>query len=402
MQSHMLPQPVGAPPEKARLYYLDWLRVIAIGAVFLVHVSDVFNTVGFEIKNAEQSAAITIMQGLIFPWGMPLFFLIAGAGSYFALRHRTGGEFTRERTLRLLVPFLTGTLVLGPLQVYLSWRHRVETGVTSWTLAQFVDERFWHPGPKWFGAVGYHMWFLGYLFAFSLIALPLLVWLKGESGQRAVSRLAAICWPRGGVLLFTLPLIAVRLLLQPLFPVQHDWADFVAYGLFFVLGYLLYCDRRFIEAIRRDWVILLVVLLVTSLAFGYLAMSLQFDLEKAPSTLPAFLLWALVMAAGWCGTSLMLVVGTRFLDRTGPALRYSLDVLLPFFVIHQPVILVIAYFVVQWDLGLLPKLMLVLVSSLAITLGLCEFLVKRVGFLRMLFGMKPSSTQKQVRPVLAP
>ena len=400
MQALTLPQSAASPPvAKTRLHYLDWLRVIAILAVFLVHVSDVFNTVGFEIKNAEQSVAITIAQGMIFPWGMPLFFLIAGAGSYFALRHRTAGQFTRERTLRLLVPFLTGSLLLGPIQVFLSWRHRVETGVTTWTLAQFVDERFWHPGPKWFGAIGYHMWFLGYLFAFSLIALPIFLWLKGEAGRRTIARLAAFCQQRGGILLFIIPLVAVRLLLQPFFPVQHDWADFVAYGAFFVLGYLLYTDERFTQAIRRDWAILLVVLLMTSLAFGYLAMSLDFDLEKPPTTFAAFLLWALVMVAGWCGTSLMLFVGMRFLNFTNRGLRYCLDVLLPFFVLHQPVIIVIAYFVVQWDMALLPKLLIVGTGSFAITLVLCEFVIKRVRLLQILFGMKPAVEQAQ--PTLA-
>ncbi len=393
---------LGPRVTKTRLHYLDWLRVIAILAVFLVHVTAVFAAVGFEIKNAEQSMAITIVQGMIFPWGMPLFFLIAGAGSYFALRHRSAGAFTRERTLRLLVPFLTGTLLLGPIQIYVSWRHRVETGVTTSTLAQFVDERFWLVGPKWFGAIGYHMWFLGYLFAFSLLALPLFLWLRGGAGQRFVAGLAAFCEHRGGILVFTVPLIAVRLLLQPFFPVQHDWADFVAYGLFFVLGYMLYTDERFTRAIRRDWAILLAVLLVTSLAFGYLAMSLGFDLEKKPATFPAFLVWAFIMIAGWCGTSFMLFIGMRFLNFTNRGLRYSLDVLLPFFVIHQPVIIVLAYFVVQWSMGLLPKMLILGLGSFAITLGLVEFVVKRVRILRILFGMKPAAVTPEVHPALAP
>ncbi len=403
MQSLALSQPAtGVPAQKTRLHYLDWLRVIAILAVFLVHVADVFNTINFEIKNAEQSEAITIMEGFVYPWGMPLFFLIAGAGSYFALRHRSAGEFTRERTLRLLVPFFTGTVLLGPIQIYVSWRHRVETGVTDWTLVQFVAERFWHPGPKWFGAIGYHMWFLGYLFAFSLIALPLFLWLRGNAGQRAIARLAEICRHRGGILIFILPLVAVRLLLQPFFPIQHDWADFFAFGAFFVLGYLMYTDEGFTSAIRRDWVILLTVLLLTMLAFGYLAMSLQFDLEKSPSTLPQFLLWTVFMAAGWCGTSFMLFIGMRFLDRTNRALHYSLDVLLPFFVLHQPVIIVLAYYVVQWNVGLVPKMLVVGIGSFAITLALVEFVIKRVGFLRILFGMKPARVEQESgHPALA-
>lgn len=389
MQNSALSQPTGAASPAVRLYYLDWLRVIATVGVFLTHVSDVFNTVQFEIKNAEQSEVVTIIQGFVFPWGMPLFFLIAAAGSYFALRRRSASEFTRERTLRLLVPFFTGTLLLGPIQLYLSWRHRTATGVTAATFSQFVAERFELIGPKLFGAMGYHMWFLGYLFAFSLLALPIFMWLKGEAGRRTVARLAALCAHRGGILIFIAPLVVVRLLLQPFFPVQHDWADFFVYGLFFVLGYLQFTDERFLQAIRRDWWLLLGVGLATTLAFGMIILSLEgFDMEASPSTFAEFLLWALVAAAGWCGCALMLFIGMRFLNRNNRGLRYSLDVMLPFFVLHQPIIIVIAYFVVQWPMGLWPKLLVVLVGSLVATLALCELVVKRVGVLRLLFGIK--------------
>ena len=62
------------------------------------------------------------------------------------------------------------------------------------------------------------MWFLGFLFAFSLLALPLFIWLKGEAGRSFVSRLAGLCERRGAILLFILPLAVVRLGLQPFFP----------------------------------------------------------------------------------------------------------------------------------------------------------------------------------------
>lgn len=390
MSSRTLLQTSAGTAGRARLYYLDWLRVIAILGVFLIHVSDVFNDINFEIKNAEQSGTITIIQGFFFPWGMPLFFLLAGAGSYFALRRRTAGEFTRERTLRLLVPFFTGTLLLGPIQIYLSWRHRIATGMTDWTLAEFVAERFARIGPKLFGALGYHMWFLGFLFAFSLLALPLFVWLKGEMGRCAIARLAHWCEHRGGILLFILPLVAVRLLLQPLFPIEHDWGDFFYYGMFFLLGYLVYADERFTAAIRRDGGLLFGVGLAATLAFGTLILALgSLDLEAGARTFPEFLFWALVATAGWCGTAFMLYIGMRFLDRDNRALRYGLEVLLPFFVLHQPVIIVIAYFLVPWSLGLLPKLLLLLLTSFVITLGLCELVIRRVRVLRLLLGMKP-------------
>ena len=131
-------QTEGAVRERSRrLYYLDWLRIIATLGVFLFHVFDIFNG-RFRDQKRRKSDVIMMIEGFFYPWGMPLFFVIAGAGSWFALRRRTAGQFTRERTLRLLVPFFTGTLLLGPIQVYLSWRHRTETGVFTGTLGEFA------------------------------------------------------------------------------------------------------------------------------------------------------------------------------------------------------------------------------------------------------------------------
>lgn len=382
-------QTEGAVHDAKRLYYIDWLRIIATLGVCLFHVFDIFNTAGFEIKNAQQSEVITMIQGFFYPWGMPLFFVIAGAGSWFALRRRTAGQFTRERTLRLLVPFFTGTLLLGPIQVYLSWRHRTETGVYAGTLGEFALDRLSHIGPKLFGAIGYQMWFLGFLFAFSLLALPFFVWLKGDAGRRFSARLAALCEHRGGILIFILPLIVARLLLQPFFPLEHDWADFIVYGLFFVLGYVTFTDARFTQAIRRDWAVLLGLGLAATLAFGMLILALgSVNLEAAPRVLPEFLLWACVAAAGWCGAAFMLFIGMRFLDHDSKALRYGQATLLPFFVLHQTVMLAIAYFVVQWPVDLLPKLLIVLVGSFFVTIGIIELVIKRVPILRILFGMK--------------
>lgn len=78
-----------------------------------------------------------------------------------------------------------------------------------------------------FGEVGSHLWFLAFLFCFSLLGLPIFHWLKGEKGQALLSRLAAIGARRGGILPFILPLLLVRLGLKPFFPLEQDWADFL-------------------------------------------------------------------------------------------------------------------------------------------------------------------------------
>ena len=64
---------------------------------------------------------------------------------------------------------------------------------------------------------------------------------------------------RGGILLFVIPLTLVRTLVMPFVPIieEHGWIDFVYMFFFFVLGYIIYSDDRFVQAVRRDrWLLL--------------------------------------------------------------------------------------------------------------------------------------------------
>ncbi len=372
-----------------RLHYLDWLRVLAILGVFLFHASNVFNDADFHIKNAERSTAITIAQGFLFPWGMPLFFLIAGMGSWFALRRRSGGQYLRERSCRLLIPFIAGCLLLTPLQLYFEWTHKVQTGVVQGTLAAFVATLPWGPTPRIFGAAGYHLWFLAFLFCFSLLSLPLLQWLQGSQGGTLVGAAGRLCKRRGAILLVIVPLACLRLGLQPFFPQEHNWADFCFLLAFFILGYLLFADPRLAAAVRRDWPISLAVGAAALLGALVLALAAEsFDIEAPPRTPADFVFWALVTANSWCWTIFVVAMGMRYLDFPHRWLRYGQEASVPFFVVHQPVIIVIAFFVVQWYAALPIKVAVVVFGSLAVALGIYELIIKRAAPLRLLFGMK--------------
>jgi peptidoglycan/LPS O-acetylase OafA/YrhL len=82
-------------------------------------------------------------------------------------------------------------------------------------------------------------------------------------------------------------------------------------------------------------------------------------------------------------------IGMRFLDFRNEQLEYSREASYPFFFLHQPVIIFIAFFVVQWEVDLLIKLLVVVVGSFALSLGIYELLVRRINPVRALFGMKP-------------
>jgi hypothetical protein len=99
-------------------------------------------------------------------------------------------------------------------------------------------------------------------------------------------------------------------------------------------------------------------------------------------------MWAVIAINGWCWSTFMLSVGMRSLNFTNRGLEYTQAAILPIFVLHQPVIMAVAFFVVQWQTGILAKLVTVVVGSLVITLAIYEFIIRQVRFLRMAFGMK--------------
>jgi hypothetical protein len=383
--------------KSIRLHYIDWLRVLATLGVFLYHAARPFDIQDWMLKNDERSALVTVVFVIFLgSWGMPLFFLMAGASSQFALRRRTWREFARERIRRLVIPFIVGSFLLTSIQVYIEWVHQGwHEGAFLTFLPPFIESL---PGPALsellrptvFEAYGIHLWFLGYLFSFSLIALPLFIWLKKDAGKRFIAWLIALSERRGGILIFIIPIVLVRFILHPLFPDYTDWSDFIYYMMFFIYGYIVYADERYIQVVRRDWKLIFGVGILTTVSiFVAVAAGVALEWYSNPAMLGFYLTWGLVSVNAWCWVLMALYVGMHILDYRNKVLEYGQEAILPFYVFHQPVIFAIAFYVVQWDAGITLKLAVVLLGSFVITLSLHEFIVKRLKPLRALFGMKP-------------
>jgi peptidoglycan/LPS O-acetylase OafA/YrhL len=389
-----------ASTEKtARLHYLDWLQVLAILGVFLFHAVHPFDDLfPWHIKNAEPSLLANFFIGFFGSWGMPFFFFMAGATSWFSLRRRTAGRYVRERITRLLIPYLVGAFFLTPIQAYFELTHKGWWQADSFPSFLFSPEArsfFFttvHPleiGPTIFGRLGYHLWFVGFLFAFSLIGLPVFLWLKREPGQQLLASLARLADRRGSLLLFVIPPVAARLALQPFFPGEHDWADFTFMLLFFLSGYVLISDERFTRAVRRDWQLHLILGIAATLFFFSSVVDVPvMEWVSSPGTLEFYLSWTVVGINSWCWTMFIFYIGMRYLDRSHPQLQYARTASYPFFMIHQPVIIFIAFFAVQWEVSILVKLLVVVIGALVMALAVYELLVRRIKPVRALFGMR--------------
>jgi glucans biosynthesis protein C len=182
---------------------------------------------------------------------------------------------------------------------------------------------------------------------------------------------------------------ALRLAVQPFFPQERSWADFLVQMSCFVLGFALYVEPRFLEAVRRDWSIhLLAGLAATGAAMAIALSGGSLDVQAPPRGALDVLFWILISLDGWSWGLFLLFLGMRYLDETSRWLKYGQEAILPFFVLHQPVIIVLAYYGVQWQAPLVVKLLFVVIGSFGFTLGLFEVLVRRIGVLRLAFGVK--------------
>jgi peptidoglycan/LPS O-acetylase OafA/YrhL len=384
-----------ATEKSPRLHYLDWLQILAVLGVFLFHAVHPFDDLyPWHIKNAESSTLVDIFVGFFASWGMPFFFLMAGATSWFSLRRRTAGRYLRERVTRLLIPYIVGAILLTPIQAYYELTHKgwwkggsiVEFILSSEARSYFYTEFTQISlSPQIFGDLGYHLWFVAFLFAYALIALPVFTWLNAPSGKRFISWLAELANRRGSLLVFVIPIIFTRLILQPLFPELNGWSDFTFMLIFFICGYILISEKRFTQAIRRDWLLHL-ILGIACMSFFIFAP--VYDWIGSPTTPGFYLAWSLHAINSWCWTMFIFYIGMRYLDFTNKWLHYAREASYPFFFIHQPMIIFIAFYAVEWQVSLPVKLLSVVIGSFAVSLGTYELLIRRIDPVRALFGMK--------------
>jgi glucan biosynthesis protein C len=373
-----------------RRYDLDWLRVLAFSGVFFYHCSRFFNSSGWHIKNAETSGIIDIFTGIFDLFGMPMIFAISGASIFFALRSGGAGRFLRQRVLRLLIPLVVGILVLAPPQVYLD---RLTHGVFSGNFLEFIPHFF---QPANFAWNGVHLWYLEYLFIFTLALLPVFIWLKATSGQRALGALSRFSERGGVIFLWALPIILVSILVDPFGILKPSPSEalirLVMFPLPLIYGYLIFADKAIQQSIIRQRGVSLI------LSIGLTLVSLPISMGISTWEWKFNLLtFSLVMAGSglliWCYLLTAFGYGMRYLTANKRLLSYANEAVLPFYILHQPVILIIGYFIIPLPLPVLAKYLIITPLAFSITLGLYEYGIRRVNLLRYAFGLKPSKAR---------
>jgi glucans biosynthesis protein C len=375
-----------------RIHYLDWLKVLIVYGIVLFHVALVFSFGTWLVSNHERSLILSAFAGFCFPWGIPAMFLIAGADAWFGLHSRSVADFLRRRFLRLVVPLVPGLLVLSPLQRFVTSSNPPPSIDTFWAFyTSFFRNIHFSWTLQFISQYWLHLWFLAYLFAITLVCAPVLVWLRKPAGRRLTSWLVALACRRGGVLVLAAPLVLTQLVLRPRFPAYQDWADVASYTLAFLWGAIFFSDRRFEAAIRHQVRWLLAGGTLTMVGIGLLTYFTRIHATgdagaQAPAQLAQSFLWSLFV---WSWLLAVLYLGIRWLNFPNRIQRYAEESVLPVYVIHHPVVLLIASFVVTWNLGVWPKFAVILAMVALLTLGIYEFGVRRWRAMRLMFGLNP-------------
>jgi hypothetical protein len=310
-----------------------------------------------------------------------MLFMISGAATYFALGFRSAGEYVRERFLRLFIPLIFGLATYVPFTIYI--RHNNNLSLQEGYLGFFRINLAQLDGMN--GAfTPAHLWFILYLFVFSLVGSPIFIWLRSEKGKSATKGLGITMQSPVRLILLGIPLTltAATGLLGAMNPLY--------YFIIFFYGFVFASDIRFQQSINKlRW---------AALAYGIFeaVINVTIPIERYAEWTWQWMALGLMYEMGrWSLTLATLGLGHRFLNRTSSFLRYASEAAMPFYLLHMTFSVVTGYFVIQLNAPVTVKYPLIVLIATGLTLITYE-LVRRWNVLRWLFGMKPIKKEMTV------
>lgn len=350
---------------KMRKHYIDNLRNLTILLLFPVHTFMIWNDFGslFYIWQGENKILSTLIV-LVNPWFMPILFVLAGMSARYALEKRTYKEFITQRIHKLLIPFIGGLIILVPFQTLYARMYFENYEGSVWEnwiyffthLTDFsgYDGAF-TPG---------HLWFILYLFLISLLALVLFHYMPYEKLEKRVEKL-----PTVGILFLFIPIWLMYYL-----------GNFGGYSIgknlaLYLLGYYVLSNDLIMEKLERNikgvlclWGIGTVVSVVAYYKYSYYG-----DF------------W--VNFIGWLSILVLLVAGKKLLNIDIGFTKYFNKASYPIYILHQSILVALAYYVVGISDILFAQVFCICVGSCVLTV-LSYHLVRRIPIVRKLIGIR--------------
>ena len=367
-----------------RRHDIDALRVVIFGLLIFYHVGMFFVPWDYHLNNSPTYEWLKYPMIFLNRWRLPLLFVLSGMGTYFNISKRNGAGFAKERFVRLFIPLVIGILFIVPPQIYFE---KIDAGLLSgnyfefWPLNAFTgvypEGNFsWH-----------HLWFLPYLLLFSLILIPVFLYLKNHTQSWIIQKLKILSTKKFGLFVFTIPLIIWQNILYPRFPPTHalfdDWYNIVNYGTLFLYGFLLMSLK---DALWENVIKNRRLYLIT----GFVAFAIMMYIEFVSSPFPYRKLafcsnWAI---DEWAWILTLIGYSATYLNKPSRTLSYTNEAVYPFYILHQTVLIALCYYLKNVEINFFAKFSILAIGTFGISWLIYEFGIRRFKWIRPLFGMK--------------
>jgi hypothetical protein len=343
-----------------RRYDIDWLRVIAIGLLLIYHIAIVFQPwamfIGF-IRSDQLMESLWKPMALLNVWRIPLLFYVSGMGVYFAIRKRNRKELLLERGKRILLPFLFGMIAIVPLH--------------------FLVFQKYYNLPLGYYAHPAHLWFLGNIFIYVLLLIPLFFYLKkikdGRFRKGLSSFMSNPIAPLSVSAFFILEAIIVKPQAFELY--AQTWHGFFLGFLAFLFGFVfVYSGQSFWQTMLKwQWLYL-------SLAATLYIIRLTVFQLKSPGYLMA--------VESNCWIFGVFGFAYRYLNKPSKTLAYLSKAAYPVYIIHMFALYLGAMIILPLEIPVMLKFILIIVFTGTLCYLIYEFIIRRITVLRPLFGLK--------------
>ncbi|WP_338733649.1 acyltransferase family protein [Mangrovimonas cancribranchiae] len=348
-----------------RRHDIDWLRVIAIALLLMYHIAIIFQPwamfIAF-IRSDEMSTALWQPMTMLNVWRIPILFYVSGMGVYFAMRKRSSLALIKERARRILVPFLFGFLAITPLHM-------------------FVFQDYYNMGLSYYPHMG-HLWFLGNIFVYVLICLPVFYAVKNNKASRLIAVFNKLIKNPIGLLSVNILFIAEVVWLQPKpFSMYAETLHGFMLGLFaFLLGFLfMNSGKVFWKTIAKwKWGYLFLAVVLYIIRFK------MFATEGLPYITVIEMNSWIFSIFGFC---------YRYLNKPSRLLSYLSTAAYPVYIIHMIVMYLAAKFILPFHFPAFLSFVLITLVTFAGCYLIYEFIIRRVFWLRPLFGLKLKPTK---------
>lgn len=394
--------------SETRYHYLDNVRVLAMFAGVLFHAALAYSPLLHNLwftSGSESSASIDIVVFFTHLFRMPVFFLVSGFFAVMMLQKKGISDFLKNRSMRILLPLVIFFPLLAA-TIFLSIGWALENIDNLSPMLQFIKAMQNNPDAPPPPLSTMHLWFLFNLFLFALTTSVLYKFSFFQS--KLVKKISSAKF-----ILFVLPLLMIPAMYSQSAP--HPAAEkfypelwsFGFYGLFFILGCLIFLKQSLLDELEPYKNILWVVSLFAYAIFYSLLPTaipaeelMKIATDGFEPTLSHIKLATCEAFIAVYMTIYCLLLGRKFLNRPNKLLKLISDSSYWVYLIHLPILLMIQFALTDINLNMWFKFMISTSVTLIVTMLSYMLLVRRTPIGWLLNGKKKIEPAVNSRPLV--